>query len=111
MYLYVETWNAKPAWLALPSADRAAFIDSVQRLLGDLVSDDLQLVGCVITDDDTHQHGGYQYVAVWRASDRDRVRRIEEGTERIGWHDYFDQVNHGSGEVGPEAVIGHMLSL
>jgi hypothetical protein len=111
MYLYVETWNAKPEWLALSAADRGAFIDSVQALLEDLVSDDLQLVGCVITDDDTHQHGGYKYVAIWRASDRDQVRRIEEGTKRIGWHTYFDQVNHGSREVSPEAVIGHMLSL
>jgi len=111
MYLYVETWNPKPAWLALSSDDRGTFIERVQGLLGSLISDDLQLLGCVISDDDTHQHGGYQYVAIWRASDRDQVCRIEDGTKKIGWHDYFEQVNHGSVETGPEAVLGHMLNL
>ncbi len=109
MYLYIETWNAKPEWLALSRDDRVAFIEDVKSLLGSLVSDDLQLLGCVITDDDTPLHGGYQYVAVWNASDRAHVRKIEEGTHRIGWHDYFDQVNHGSGATGPEAVLVHML--
>jgi hypothetical protein len=37
------------------------------------------------------------------------VKKIEEGTARIGWHVYFDQVNLGSDHVGPEAVIMHML--
>lgn len=109
MYLYAETWNAKPAWFALPEADRATFIAEVQTLLQGLSSDDLTLVGCIITEDETHQHGGYQYVAVWRASDKSQVRRIEEGTARIGWHDYFDQTNHGSAEVGPQAVLEHMF--
>lgn len=109
MYLYVETWNAKPAWQALERAERERFAGEVKALLGTLVSDDLKLLGCVITDDDTHQHGGYQYVAVWQASDRDQVKKIEEGTARIGWHVYFDQVNLGSDHVGPEAVIMHML--
>ena len=109
MYLYVETWNAKPAWLELSKDDRLAFIGSVQNLLGNLVSEDLQLLGCVITEDDTVQHGGYQYVAIWNASDRNQVRKIEEGTRDIGWHDYFDQVNHGSDASGPEAVLQHML--
>jgi len=111
MYLYVETWNAKPEWRALPRAERIAFIESVQSLLGNLVSDDLQLLGCVITDEDTPLHGGYQYVAVWNASDRGQVRKIEEGTKSIGWHDYFDQVNHGSGATGPQAVLEHMLAV
>lgn len=111
MYLYIESWKAKPEWLALPHVDRIAFVEKVQSLLGSLVSDDLQLLGCVITDEDTPRHGGYQYVAVWNASDRDQVRRIEEGTKGIGWHDYFDQVNHGSAATGPEAVIGHMLEV
>lgn len=109
MYLYVETWNAKPAWLALDRAARDRFAGEVQQLLGTLVSEDLKLLGCAITDDDTHQHGGYRYVAVWQASDRDQIKKIEDGTARIGWHDYFDQVNHGSRHVGPQEVIQHML--
>jgi hypothetical protein len=109
MYLYVETWNARPEWLALSEQDRSEFIGKVQNLLGELASDELQLLGCVITDEDTHSHGGYQYVAVWSASHRDQVRKIEQGTAGIGWHRYFDQVNHGSASTGPEAVLQHML--
>ncbi|MEH6611748.1 MAG: DUF6616 family protein [Halioglobus sp.] len=111
MYLYVETWSPKPEWLALSAEERVEFIERIQILLGDLASDNLQLLGCAISDDDMHLHGGYQYVAVWRASDRQQVARIEEGTERNGWHNYFEQVNHGSSEVGPEAVLGHMLNI
>jgi len=109
MYLYVETWNAKPAWLALGDDARRAFVDKVNDLLGSLLSDDLRLLGCAITNEDTPRHGGYRYVAVWQATSRDYVKRIEEGTERIGWHEYFDQVNLGSELVGPEVLIGHML--
>ncbi len=111
MYLYVETWNAKPDWFALNEAERVAFIGKVQTLLQALSGDDLILDGCIVTDDETSQHGGYQYVAIWRASDKDQVRRIEEGTAGIGWHDYFDQTNLGGTEVGPQTVIEHMLQI
>ena len=111
MYLYVETWNAKPEWFALNEAERMAFVGKVQTLLQGLSSDDLTLVGCIVSDDKIHQYGGYQYVAIWRASDRDQIRRIEEGTAGIGWHDYFAQTNHGSDEVGPQQVLEHMLQI
>lgn len=109
MYLYVETWNAKPEWLALAPQQRQEFAAQVGELLGELISEDLKLLGCAISDPDVDRHGGYSYVAVWQASDRAQTTRIEEGTARIGWHDYFEQVNHGSTLVGPEAVVGHMV--
>ena len=111
MYWYMETWKAKPAWLALDAAGRQEFAASVKELVGSLASDDLQLLGCVITDDDTELHGGYQYGAVWQATDRSHITKIEEGTERIGWHKYFEQVNHGSKLADAETVIGHMVGL
>ena len=109
MYWYMETWKAKPAWQQLDLADRQEFVGKVQALLGTLFSEDLQLRGCVGTDDDTQLHGGYQYAAVWQASDRSFIRKIEEGTDKIGWHTFFEQVNHGSELMSAQAVIQHMV--
>ncbi|MEZ6041707.1 MAG: DUF6616 family protein [Planctomycetaceae bacterium] len=111
MYWYMETWRAKQAWLDLDEEGRLAFATSVKALLDTLFSDDLKLLGCVITDEDTQLHGGYQYAAVWQATDRSHIAKIEDGTEKIGWHKYFEQVNHGSELKSAEAVIGHMLQL
>jgi hypothetical protein len=111
MYWYVEAWRATPAWLALDAAGRQEFAGKVKTLLGTLMSEDLTLLGCVITDDDTELHGGYQYAAVWQAKDRSEIAKIEEGTARIGWHTYFEQINHGSELANAETVIGHMVQL
>jgi len=111
MYWYVEAWRAKPAWLALDASGRQQFASKVRALLDTLSSEDLMLLGCVITDADTQLHGGYQYAAVWQGTSRSEIAKIEEGTARIGWHTYFEQVNHGSELATAEAVIGHMHQL
>lgn len=109
MYWYMETWRAKPAWLQLDRAGREAFAGKVQALLQALFSDDLKLLGCVLTDEDTELHGGYRYAAVWQATDRSHIKKIEDGTEKIGWHTYFEQVNHGSELKSAQEIIMHMI--
>lgn len=111
MYWYVEAWRAKPAWMALDPYEREKFAERVKALLETLCSNDLKLLGCVITDADTQLHGGYQYAAVWQGTNRSEIAKIEEGTAQIGWHTYFEQVNHGSELFTAEDVIGHMLRL
>lgn len=111
MYWYVEAWRAKTAWLEMTASERQEFANKVKTLVDSLASNDLKLLGCVITDADTELHGGYQYAAVWQGTDRSEIAKIENGTAQIGWHTYFEQINHGSELATAEEVIGHMLQL
>ena len=109
MYWYMETWKIKPAWEALSPEERQEFMAKLKPLVDSLMTDECELVGCIVTDDDTHLHGGFQYGAVWRATDRSHITKIEEGTAAIGWNDYFEQVNHGSRLMSAEEVMQHMF--
>jgi hypothetical protein len=111
MYLYVELWNAKHEWLGLDAAGRSAFIDKVNALLSSLEGPDLKLLACTLNDGDTTPRVDYRYCAVWTMTDKSQVAKIANGTAGIGWYSYFDQVNIGGEQVGPDVLIGEMLSL
>jgi hypothetical protein len=111
MYLYVETWKAKPAWHQLSADERVAFASKVGALLESLISPDLAIHGCIINEGEVARKADHLYVAIWEATDPLQIKRIEDGTESIGWHDYFEQVNFGSEAVSPQAVVAHMIAL
>ncbi len=111
MYLYVELWNAKASWLALGPDDRAAFMKKVDGLLGELMSDDVKLIGCTMNDGSTAPRLDYCYVAVWRMKDVTGTHKVADGTARIGWYEYFDQVNIGGDLVDADALVKEMMSL
>lgn len=111
MYLYVEMWNAKHEWLCLDLAGRQTFMDKVNALLGSLIGEDIKLLACALNDGDTTPRADFRYIAVWNMKDKTQVARIADGTARIGWYKYFNQVNIGGDAVGPEALTGEMMTL
>lgn len=53
----------------------------------------------------------YDYVAVWKIPDIERVHAFAETWVRVGFHDYFEQED-GRGELmAPDAFIGHHIGL
>lgn len=111
MYLYVEMWNAKHEWLSLDKAARQSFMNKVNELLGSLIGPDMKLTACALNDGDTTPRADFRYVAVWSMTDKSQVARVADGTARIGWYKYFNQVNIGGDAVGPEVLTNEMMGL
>jgi hypothetical protein len=111
MYLYIELWNAKASWLALGPDPRAAFMKKVDALLNELMSDDVKLIGCTMNDGSTTPRLDYRYVAVWQMKDVTGTHKVADGTARIGWYEYFDQVNIGGDWVNADALVNEMMTL
>jgi hypothetical protein len=111
MQVYIELFRAKPAWQELDEEARAAYFAragaSIQRILEE---PGVELLGVGSADPARSHDAGYDYFAVWKLPDRERVELFERGIEDDRWYDYFEQVNAG-GELEPlEAVMGRVLT-
>ncbi|MDX1554708.1 MAG: DUF6616 family protein [Xanthomonadales bacterium] len=111
MYLYVEMWNAKPSWLGLSDEERNAFMNNVNQFLDSLMSDDCKVYGACVNDGDTAPRAEYAYLVVWALKDKSYVRPIADGTSKVGWYKYFDQVNIGGDQIGAEQLVGALMAL
>jgi hypothetical protein len=111
MYLYVEMWNAKPSWLGLSDDGRKAFMDNVDQWLGSVMSDDCQVYGACVNDGDTAPRAEYTYLVVWKLKDKSYVKTVADGTSRVGWYEYFDQVNIGGPQITADELVGAIMAL
>lgn len=91
MPLYIEHWNARPSWLALPLADRIEYLDEMGPAIESLNQEGATLVGMALTEDDDNDRTDEHYVAIWLMPDgTDQVRQLEDTLESAGWHKYFE---------------------
>jgi hypothetical protein len=111
MHLYVEAWKARPAWLALPQADRERFFGIIGEEIGKQLGAGCELVGVALNDADAPRRANYHYVAVWKIPDQGHVQDFEETWERVGFHDYFEQINIRGELMEPDQFAGHMIGL
>ena len=111
MYLYVEMWNAKSAWLGLPQKDREAFMQKVDEFLGTIMGDDREVYGCCVNDGDTMPRADYAYLVVWKLKDKSAVKAIADGTAAVGFYEYFDQVNIGGEQKTPDELVAALMTL
>jgi len=108
MYMYAKLWNARPAWLALSQPEREQFFATLGPEVGAQLTAGCELVGLVIADTDTPRRGAYQYMAIWRM-DQAQVPSFEAAWERLGWHDYFEQVNVRGTVVDFETLMANHI--
>ncbi len=111
MYLYVEMWKARPAWLALAQPEREKFFGTIGEEIGKQLSGGAELVGVARNDADTSHRADYDYVAVWKLPDATHVHAFAETWIRVGFHDYFAQEDVRGELMEPNAFIGHHLAL
>ncbi len=111
MHLYVELWNARPAWLALSAEERGAYFEQVGPAIEQLTNAGVEIVGWAINDDDTPHSSGHTYIAVWKMPNLELVKMLEEIVEGAGWYNYFDQINARGELVGPPPLLEHMAQL
>ena len=111
MYLYIELWKARPAWLALSQGERATYMAQLGPGIEGLLQAGIEIVGWAVSDADTPYRADYQYLAAWKMPDRSAVQLLEQTVAQAGWYGYFEQVNARGELVSPGVVIGDMVSL
>jgi hypothetical protein len=110
MMLYVELWQARPAWLALPQEERERFFGIVGQALEAQFGAGCELAGVALNDVETPRRGNYQFMAVWKVP-ASRLPDFEATWERIGWHEYFAQENVRGPLIAPETFIERHIGL
>ena len=127
MYLYIELWRAKDAWLKLSVDQRRAKLNQLQqaaaanpipgvtpfsfrKLDGKLVFDGVT-TDPVILDEAVARPTGFRYAAAWMIPTRDLVKKFERRVEDLGWwFEYFEQRN-AWGEIDTAATTADMTGL
>ncbi len=125
MYLYIEIWKAKDAWLKLSNEQRAAKLEQLLQLanehpitgvipfsfrpVGDVFLFDGVIERPVIIDDAVARPTGYHYAAAWMVPTRDLIKQFEDRVESLGWWwEYFEQQN-AWGLMDREATVNDMV--
>jgi len=125
MYLYIELWKPKEAWLKLTREERKAKIDELLqeakthpitgvipfsfKQVGDVFLLDGVTEQPVVIDSAVARPTGYRYAAAWMIPTRELISKFEKRVENLGWwFDYFEQKN-AWGEMNREATVADML--
>ena len=93
MYLYVELWKARPAWLELSKEQRKSWMGKTLAALQKQLQSGVEPLGLASNDEDTACSAGYDFFAAWEMPDKEAALRFEGFVEEVGWHEYFEQVN------------------
>ncbi len=111
-YILTEIWNAKPAWQALPEAERRSFFDErINPFLGEMIAGGAEILGCAINNNDGEERIDFRYMAVWKLPDKAFSDRLEAGAKERGFLEYFDQVNLSGTLIPPPALNEDMIGL
>jgi len=90
MYLHVEHWRARPAWLALSISDRISYLGRMGAAVQAPTRTGVRLLGVSVRTDDRSSRPGEQYVAAWAMpGGAAQGRQLEHILAAAGWHDYF----------------------
>ncbi len=110
MYLMIEAWTPKPAWLALTEQERADYVAGVGEGVGGLAAQGVTSLGWGLIDEASRgtEHTAF---AVLECGSREGCDALRSTIAAAGWYEYFDQVDFG-GEAGPpDAVLRHHVEL
>jgi ketosteroid isomerase-like protein len=126
MYLYIELWKAKEAWLILSDEQRQKKLEQLLLLAqqqpitgvipfsfrpaGDNWLFDGVVERPVIIDTGVARPSGFHYAAAWMVPTRELITRFEDRVEGLGWwFEYFEQEN-AWGLMDRDRTVGDMVS-
>ena len=110
MYLMIEAWTPKPAWLALTETERADYVAGVGEGVAALAAQGVTALGWGLVDE-ASRGLDHMAFAVWECGSREGGDALRTAIAAAGWYEYFDQVDFG-GEAGPaDAVLRHHIGL
>jgi hypothetical protein len=125
MFLYIELWKPKDAWLKLSTEERRAKLDHLRReaeshpipgvipfsfrQVGDVFLLDSSITQPAIIDDAVARPTGYRYAAAWMIPTKELIKKFEQRVENLGWwFEFFDQKN-AWGEMDAQATLADMI--
>jgi len=92
MYVVVEAWTPKPAFLAASADEKAAVVDGVKAAIVQLAADGITCLGMGELDAETYA-SAHQWVAVWTMPTKEHSDAFLDGVTASGWYGYFEQTN------------------
>lgn len=110
MYLYVELWKCRPAWLELPPEDRKTWMHKLLGGLQQQLDSGVEVIGFVANDNDTPHSSGYDFLAVWRMPNKETAVRFENFVQESGLHEYYEQVNTRGQMMEMDDVVTALLA-
>jgi len=110
MYLYVELWRFRPAWLALAPEDRQSWMDKLLAGLQQQLESGVEVIGFVSNDSDTPHSSEYDFLAVWRMPNKKAAESFENFVEASGLHEYYEQVNTRGQVMELDGVVAALLN-
>jgi hypothetical protein len=126
MYLYIELWKAKDAWIQLTTEQRQAKIDQLLELarehpiqgvipfsfreIGDVRLFDGVTEQPIVIDPAVARPTGFHYAEAWMVPTRELIKTFEDRVESLGWwFEYFEQKN-AWGLMDREATVADMIN-
>jgi hypothetical protein len=127
VYLYIEIWKPKAAWINLTPQQRQAKIAELITLAGQhpitgVVPFSFKPVGDVflfdgvterpvIIDSAVARPTGFRWAAAWMVPTRELIKQFEDRVESLGWWwEYFEQDN-AWGLMDREATVADMINV
>jgi hypothetical protein len=110
MYLMIEAWSPRAAWLAMSAAERADYLGAVGGGMEALAEQGVRPLGWGFADERSR---GVDHLAfaVWDCGTRAGADALRDAITKAGWYELFDQVDFG-GEAGtPDAVLRQHLEI
>ena len=111
MYIYVEQWTPKQAWLDLSAEERQAFVEAIMPLLQKHEEMGIETLAMASIDATTPSKSKHAYFSVLRMPDEATAKTFEQDIAAANWYDYFEQTNSRGKIRKPEEVIGEHVEM
>lgn len=100
MYLFIELWQAKQAWLALSTQERAAYVKPMNPLADALRSRGVEIVGWSFKEPKANVETEYVCMTAYRTPTLELAQWVEQKVRGPKWYDYFERTYLLSNQCG-----------
>jgi len=111
MIYFIEIWNAKPAWLALSTEERGAYMAQIGPHIQGLLDQGVEILTWSENDTDTTQRAAFEYFAIWSFPSAEMAQSFEQLVAGAGWYNYFEQHNLNGQAATVQDVISTLVQL
>lgn len=91
MYLFIELWQAKQAWLALSKQERAAYVKPMNPSANGLRSKGIEIVGWSFKEPKANVATEYVCMTAYRTPTLELAQLVEQKVRGPKWYDYFER--------------------
>ena len=109
--VFIELFNFRPAWRALPAATREEYVQAVLQAVKGQASQGVEVIGWGFNDPATDRRAPFDFYCVYRTPSVEYQRGFEAQVTAAGWHEYFDQVHVSGAASTPDELLPALAAL